>query len=168
APLRSVQRLRPDLRIQLHRDGLDIPVPPRRRGLGHLLEPGHARRPERDDAYARRPRDRRGRQRGFVARELHVADREHGARDDDRRGTDLSAPFSAAWMTPAFDGPKALRAVATDQAGNTGSDVHTVTIDRTAPTGVTVSYGDGYASGPVTVTTNNGSAPDVDASTGVL
>src|SRR5262249_37864269 len=36
------------------------------------------------------------------------------------------------------------------------------------PSGVTVSYPDGYASGAVTITTNNGPDGDVDAATGVL
>src|SRR5262249_9917743 len=82
--------------------------------------------------------------------------------------TDTTAPYSGSWTTPAFDGPKAIRAVATDQAGNTGADIRTITIDRTAPSGVTVSYPDGYASGAVTITTNDGPDPDVNPSTGVL
>src|SRR5207253_2389440 len=53
-------------------------------------------------------------------------------------------------------------------AGNSGAHVRTITIDRTAPTNVTVSYPDGYASSAVTITTNTGPDPDVDASTGVL
>src|SRR5205823_2510702 len=82
--------------------------------------------------------------------------------------TDATAPYSGTWTTPSFDGPKAIRAVATDQAGNTGAHVRTITIDRTAPSNVTVSYPDGYASGAVTITTNNGPDGDVDASTGLL
>jgi len=82
--------------------------------------------------------------------------------------TDTAAPYSAAWTTPALDGPKAIRAVATDDAGNTGEAVRTVTIDRTAPTGVTISYPDGYAAGSVTITTGNGGDPDVDAASGVI
>ena len=83
-------------------------------------------------------------------------------------GTDATAPYSAPWTTPSFDGPKAIRAVATDQAGNTGEHVRTITIDRTAPTNVTVSYPDGYATGAVTITTDNGPDSDVNAATGVL
>src|SRR4029077_19150788 len=75
-------------------------------------------------------------------------------------GTDTSAPFSITWdISGHGDGDRVLRAVATDAAGNTGSDTKTITIDRTAPTGVTVSYADGYdADGTVTITTSNGSA----------
>ncbi|HXY84198.1 MAG TPA: Ig-like domain-containing protein [Gaiellaceae bacterium] len=82
--------------------------------------------------------------------------------------SDTSAPFDATWTTPVTDGPKAIEAVATDDAGNTGAAIRTITIDRTAPTGVTVSYPSGYASGPVTITTSNGSDPDVNPSSGVL
>ncbi len=83
-------------------------------------------------------------------------------------GTDNTAPFSATWSTPVFDGPKAIRAVAVDAANNTGQHVRTITIDRTAPTGVTVTYPNGYVTGSYAITTGNGSDPDVNASTGSL
>ncbi len=47
-------------------------------------------------------------------------------------GTDAAAPYEASWPVDA-DGNRALRAVATDVAANTGSDVVDVTIDRTVP-----------------------------------
>ena len=68
-------------------------------------------------------------------------------------GTDNTAPYSASWSTPAFDGPKAIRAVAVDAGANTGEDVKTITIDRTAPSSVTVSYPDGYVFGSYAITT---------------
>ena len=74
-------------------------------------------------------------------------------------GTDNTAPYSASWSTPAFDGPKAIRAVAVDAGANTGEDVKTITIDRTAPSSVTVSYPDGYVFGSYAITTNNGPDP---------
>ena len=45
-------------------------------------------------------------------------------------GTDGSAPYSVAWALPGTDGNRALRAVATDFAANTGQSVVNVTIDR--------------------------------------
>ena len=83
-------------------------------------------------------------------------------------GTDSSAPYTATWSTPAFDGLKSIRAVAVDAATNTGEDVRDITIDRTAPTGVTVGYPNGYVTGSYAVTTNNGSDSDVNGSTGSL
>ena len=83
-------------------------------------------------------------------------------------GTDSSAPYAATWSTPAFDGLKSIRAVAVDAATNTGEDIRDITIDRTAPTGVTVGYPNGYVTGSYAVTTNNGSDPDVNGSTGSL
>ena len=47
-------------------------------------------------------------------------------------GTDSTAPYEASWPLDA-DGNRALRAVATDAASNTGADVVDVTIDRTVP-----------------------------------
>ena len=38
-------------------------------------------------------------------------------------GTDNSAPYAATWSTPAFDGPKAIRAVAVDAASNASQDI---------------------------------------------
>ena len=55
-------------------------------------------------------------------------------------GTDAGAPYSVSWALPGADGNRALRAVATDLSSNTGQDVHNVTIDRTAPSGGSVSY----------------------------
>ncbi len=83
-------------------------------------------------------------------------------------GTDNASPYSALWSTPAFDGPKAIRAVAYDIASNNGEDVRTITIDRTAPSGVTVGYPNGYVSGSFAITTNNGPDSDVDGSSGLL
>src|SRR5207245_2126464 len=71
-------------------------------------------------------------------------------------GTDTGAPFTASWPVGA-DGNRALRAVATDLAGNTGSDVVDAAIDRTAPAGGSIAYADGYAAGPVAITTSDGS-----------
>ena len=83
-------------------------------------------------------------------------------------GTDNTAPYAATWSTPAFDGLKAIRAVAVDAASNTGQHIRNITIDRTAPTGVTVGYPNGYVAGSYAVTTSNGSDPDVNAVTGSL
>jgi large repetitive protein len=47
-------------------------------------------------------------------------------------GTDATAPYEASWPVDP-DGNRALRAVVTDTASNTGSDVVNVTIDRTVP-----------------------------------
>ena len=47
-------------------------------------------------------------------------------------GTDTTAPFEASWPLDA-DGNRALRAVATDSAANTGSHVVDITIDRVVP-----------------------------------
>ena len=47
-------------------------------------------------------------------------------------GTDATAPYEASWPLDA-DGNRALRAVATDAASNTGVAVVDVTIDRTVP-----------------------------------
>ena len=83
-------------------------------------------------------------------------------------GTDNTAPYSASWSTPAFDGPKAIRAVAVDAGANTGEDIRTITIDRTAPSNVTVSYPNGYVFGSYPITTANGPDADVNAASGVL
>jgi len=58
-------------------------------------------------------------------------------------GTDNSAPYSVSWALPGTDGNRALRAVATDLAANTGQSVVNVTIDRAAPSGGSVSYVNG-------------------------
>ena len=47
-------------------------------------------------------------------------------------GTDTTAPFEASWPLDA-DGNRALRAVATDSASNTGAHVVDITIDRVVP-----------------------------------
>ncbi|HSE80444.1 MAG TPA: Ig-like domain-containing protein, partial [Gaiellaceae bacterium] len=47
-------------------------------------------------------------------------------------GTDTTAPYEASWPLDP-DGNRALRAVATDTASDTGADVVDVTIDRTVP-----------------------------------
>ena len=83
-------------------------------------------------------------------------------------GTDNTAPYDGTWSSPAFDGPKAIRAVAVDAATNTGQHVRTITIDRTAPTGVTVTYPNGYVVGSYSITTGNGPDSDVNASSGSL
>ncbi|HEU5277858.1 MAG TPA: Ig-like domain-containing protein [Gaiellaceae bacterium] len=83
-------------------------------------------------------------------------------------GTDNAAPYAATWSTPAFDGPKALRALAVDAASNTGQHVRTITIDRTAPSNVTVTYPSGYVTGSYSVTTDNGPDTDVNAGSGSL
>ncbi len=83
-------------------------------------------------------------------------------------GTDNSAPYSATWSTPALDGPKAIRALAVDVGSNRGEHVRTITIDRTAPSGVSVSYPDGYVFGSFAVSSDDGPDPDVNAATGVL
>ncbi len=83
-------------------------------------------------------------------------------------GSDNNSPYSANWSTPAFDGAKAIRALAVDAATNTGQDVRTITIDRTAPGGVTVDYPNGYVTGSYAITTNDGPDSDVKPSTGSL
>ncbi|MDQ2969172.1 MAG: chitobiase/beta-hexosaminidase C-terminal domain-containing protein, partial [Actinomycetota bacterium] len=83
-------------------------------------------------------------------------------------GTDSSSPYAATWSTPAFDGLKAIRALAVDIATNTGQHVRTITIDRTAPTGVTVTYPNGYVVGSYSVATSNGPDSDVNPATGSL
>ncbi len=82
--------------------------------------------------------------------------------------TDPTAPYSASWNVPAADGKKAIRAVATDNAANTGVDVKTVTIDRSPPSGISLTYTAGYASGAVTLATGNGPDSDVDLSTAAI
>ncbi|MFL5946424.1 MAG: Ig-like domain-containing protein, partial [Gaiellaceae bacterium] len=82
--------------------------------------------------------------------------------------SDSTAPFAASWSTPASDGTRAIRAVAVDAALNTGAAVRTITIDRTAPSGVTVSYPDGYVFGSLAITASNGPDGDVNASTAIL
>src|SRR3989442_154397 len=83
-------------------------------------------------------------------------------------GTDNSAPYAATWSTPAFDGPKAIRALAFDAASNTGQHVRTITIDRTGPGGTSVSYPNGYVVGSFAVTGDNGPDTDVNAGSGAL
>ncbi|MCA1684298.1 MAG: Ig-like domain repeat protein, partial [Actinobacteria bacterium] len=80
-----------------------------------------------------------------------------------------TSPWTTSWTPPAADGSKALKATATDNAGNSGSDSKTITIDRTAPSGVTISYPDGYsADGTVSIATGNGPDSDIAAATGQI
>ena len=81
---------------------------------GHRHDPRRRRRPGRALPLLRRERELRRRLVGLL-------------------GVDSNAPYSASWPIDA-DGNRALRAVATDGSGNTGSDVVNVTIDRTNPT----------------------------------
>jgi hypothetical protein len=86
-------------------------------------------------------------------------------------GTDTSAPYTTAWALPGADRNRALKAVATDLAANTGQDVHNVLVDRAAPSGGSVSYLDGYdTTGSLTITTSDGtdSGSGVDAPSGLL
>src|SRR2546425_5567866 len=79
-------------------------------------------------------------------------------------GIDTSFPYSAQWSLPGADGNRALKAIATDLASNTGQAVRNVTIDRTAPSGGSVAYVDGYeTTGSITITTSDGT----DSGTGV-
>src|SRR5206468_1503507 len=82
--------------------------------------------------------------------------------------TDNTAPYAGNWSTPGTDGKRALRAVAVDASLNAGEDVRTVTIDRTAPSGVTISYPNGYAFGSFAITTSSGPDSDVDAPSATL
>jgi len=71
-------------------------------------------------------------------------------------GSDVTAPYSASWPLDG-EGNRALRAVAMDRVGQTGQAVADVLIDRTAPSGGSISYTDGYnTSGSVAVTTADG------------
>ena len=73
-------------------------------------------------------------------------------------GTDATAPYEASWPLDA-DGNRALRAVATDGSGNTGSDVVNVTIDRTNPTGALTAPADGaLVTGTLAVESNSADA----------
>ena len=57
--------------------------------------------------------------------------------------------------------------MATDLSSNTGQDVHNVTIDRTAPSGGSVSYLDGYdTTGSLTITTADGTDTGTGLDTG--
>ena len=78
-------------------------------------------------------------------------------------GVDSSAPYSASWAIDA-DGNRALRAVATDGAGNTGADVVNVTVDRTNPTGALTAPADAAFVTGASVTVSSDSA---DAGSGV-
>jgi large repetitive protein len=85
-------------------------------------------------------------------------------------GTDTSAPYGVSWPLPAADGVEALKAVATDHAGNSASSVVTVTIDRDAPSGGSVTYTNGYGATPVTIAVANGSddVSGIDAASALL
>src|SRR5438309_613075 len=69
----------------------------------------------------------------------------------------LSVATASTALLPSESGNKAVEAVATDNAANTGNDVKNVLIDRTSPNSGSVDYTDGYVNGAVTVTTSNGS-----------
>jgi len=54
--------------------------------------------------------------------------------DDGLLATDTTAPYECSWdTTTAADGSYGIKAVATDTAGQTGSNMVTVTVDNTAP-----------------------------------
>ncbi len=73
-------------------------------------------------------------------------------------GVDANAPYSASWPIDA-DGNRALRAIATDGSGNTGSDVVNVTIDRTNPTGALTAPADGaFVTGTLAVESSSADA----------
>jgi uncharacterized repeat protein (TIGR02059 family) len=69
---------------------------------------------------------------------------------------DPTSPYSASWTVPGADGNAAVRAVATDNASNSGPDTANVLVDRTAPTAGSIDYTDGYAGGSLTISTANG------------
>ena len=72
-------------------------------------------------------------------------------------GVDTTAPYSASWAIDP-DGNRALRAVATDGAGNTGADVVNVTVDRTNPTGALTAPADAAFVTGASVTVSSDSA----------
>ena len=75
---------------------------------------------------------------------------------------DTTAPYTASWDVQG-DGNQALRAVITDNASNTGSDVANTLVDRTDPSGsVTSPAGGAFLSATVSV-----SADSADAGSGV-
>ena len=75
---------------------------------------------------------------------------------------DTTAPYTASWDVQG-DGNQALRAVITDNASNTGSDVVNTLVDRTDPSGsVTSPAGGAFLSGTVSV-----SADSADPGSGV-
>jgi hypothetical protein len=85
-------------------------------------------------------------------------------------GVDTEPPYSAAWNVDV-DGNRALRAVASNNDAETGSDTVNVTIDRTPPSGVSIAYTAGYDSdGTIEVVTDDGTdaGSGVDPSSGVL
>jgi large repetitive protein len=68
---------------------------------------------------------------------------------------DTTAPYTASWDVQG-DGNQALRAVITDNASNTGSDVVNTLVDRTDPSGsVTSPAGGAFLSGTVTVSSDS-------------
>jgi hypothetical protein len=84
-------------------------------------------------------------------------------------GLDDTAPYAAAWPVDP-DGNRALKAVVTNLSWAEGTDVNNVLIDRTPPSGGSISYPDGYdADGSVAVTTAHGSdaGSGVDTSSGI-
>jgi hypothetical protein len=68
---------------------------------------------------------------------------------------DTTAPYTASWDVQG-DGNQALRAVITDNASNTGSDVVNTLVDRTDPSGsVTSPAGGAFLSGTVSVSSDS-------------
>ncbi|HET6656454.1 MAG TPA: Ig-like domain-containing protein [Gaiellaceae bacterium] len=71
---------------------------------------------------------------------------------------DTTAPYTASWDVLG-DGNQALRAIITDNASNTGSDVVSTLVDRTDPTGsVTSPTGGAFLSGTVSVSSDSDDA----------
>ena len=68
---------------------------------------------------------------------------------------DTTAPYTASWDVQV-DGNQALRAVVTDNASNTGSDVVNTLVDRTDPSGSVTSPSNGaFLSGTVSVSSDS-------------
>ncbi len=68
---------------------------------------------------------------------------------------DTTAPYTASWDVQG-DGNQALRAVVTDNASNTGSDVVNTLVDRTDPSGSVTSPSNGaFLSGTVSVSSDS-------------
>ena len=73
-------------------------------------------------------------------------------------GTDATSPYTATWNQSAEpEGNRSLKAIVTDNNQTTGQDVNNALIDRTAPSGGSIGYLDGYdRAGSITVTTVDG------------
>ena len=84
-------------------------------------------------------------------------------------GLDDTPPYAAAWAIDA-DGNRALKALVTNQSFAEGTDVNNVLIDRSPPSGGSVTYAAGYdADGSVPLTFDPGTdaGSGVDASSGL-